>query len=422
LIFGLVSALVSRTPAAAALASPGRAGVSRRIRRLTSGLVVAEIALAVVLLLGAGLILRSFASLLSVDPGFSVDRVAAFDMSLPAGRYPDPAARAAFYQRAFAAARAVPGVEAVGAAAVMPLTGNNWTSPFERVDKPVAAGERPPDVGWQNASGGYFTALGIPLKSGRLFDDRDGPTSAPVVIVSEAIEKRFFDTANGESAVGHFVKTGANSTAEIVGVVGNIRRAALTDEPRADMYFSFERLPSNGITIFAKTKGDPESGLISVRAAFRGIEPNLVMVNNVTLAETAARSVGTTRLTLWLLGLFALIALTLAGVGIYGVLSHAVRQRTREIGTRLALGARPRDILLLVMRWGTTLAIGGVVLGGAAGLLAARSLKSMLYGVTTTDPRVLAGAIGVLIVTALAASLIPARRASRTDPARTLSV
>ena len=130
---------------------------------------------------------------------------------------------------------------------------------------------------------------------------------------------------------------------------------------------------------------------------------------------------GTTRLTLWLLGVFAAIALLLAGVGIYGVLSHAVRLRTREIGTRLALGARPRDILWLVMRWGTVLAITGVAIGGVAGLAAAQSLKSMLYGVTTTDPRVLAGAVVVLIVTALAASVIPARRASKTDPARTLS-
>jgi putative ABC transport system permease protein len=418
LLFGLVSALTSGAPGSVALASPGRAGVSRQVRRLTSGLVVAEVALAVVLLVGAGLILRSFAGLMSVDPGFQVDRVAAFDVSLPAGRYPDTAARRAFYQQALGAARAVPGVEAIGTAVVMPLTGNNWTVPFERSDRPAPAGERPPDVGWQVASGGYFRALQIPLKSGRLFDERDGPDSAPAVIVSEAIEQRFYP---GESAVGRFVKTGATTSAEIVGVVGNIRRAALTDEPRMDMYFPFESQPGGGITMFARTMGNPAATLPAIRDAFHAIEPNLVMLNSITLAETAAQSVGTTRLTLWLLGVFAVIALAMAGVGICAVLSHAVRLRTREIGTRLALGARPRDILWLVMRWGTALAIAGVVVGGAAGLAAAHLLKSMLYGVTTTDPRVLAGAVGVLVVTALAASAIPARRASKTDPAQTLS-
>lgn len=418
LIFGFVSALSSGPPAAAALASPGRIGTSRRVRRLTSSLVVIEIALAVVLLLGAGLILRSFASLMSVDPGFNVDRVAAFDLGLPGSRYRDVPARADFYQRAMTALRAIPGVEAAGMAAVTPLTGNNWTAPFERTDKPVATGERPPDVGWQNASGGYFRALGIPLRSGRLFDDRDGPGSAPVVIVSEAIERRFF--AAGEAAVGHFVKQG-DTPMEIVGVVGNIRRAALTDEPRMDMYFPFERQPGTGITVFVRTTGDPASALPAIHAAFRSTEPNVVMINNHTLAEIAAQSVGTTRLTLWLLGVFAAIALALAGVGIYGVLSHAVRQRTREIGTRLALGARPGDILWLVMRWGALLACAGVVLGGAAGLVAATGIESMLYGVTTTDPRVIAGAVGMLVLTAIAASAIPARRAARTDPARTLS-
>jgi predicted permease len=419
LAFGLVSAFTSRAPASAALASHGRAGVSRHVRRLTSGLVVAEIALAVVLLLGAGLILRSFAGLMSIDPGFQVDRVATFGVALPAGRYPDAPARALFYQRAQASARAIHGVEAIGMAAVTPLTGNNWTVAFERVDRPLPPGERAPDVGWQSASGGYFQALGIPLKSGRLFDDRERPGSAPVVVISEAIEKRFFTA--GESAVGHFVKTGTTSSAEIIGVVGNIRRAALTDEPRADMYFPFDGQPGNGITVFARTAGDPTAMLPALREAFRAIEPNVVVLGAGTLAETMAESVWTTRLTLWLLGVFAAIALLLAGVGIYGVLSHAVRLRTREIGTRLALGARPLDILWLVMRWGTALAIAGVVIGGVAGLAAAQSLKSMLYGVTTTDPRVLAGAAALLIVTALAASVIPARRASRTDPARTLS-
>ena len=316
-----------------------------------------------------------------------------------------------------AAAAATPGIESTGMAVVTPLTGNNWTSPFERADRPVQAGQRPPDVGWQAASAGYFRTMGIPLRSGRYFDDRDRPGSAPVVIVSAAIERRFFP---GESAVGKHVRTGGNTTAEIIGVVGDIRRAALTDEPRADMYFPFDRQPGNNITVFTRASGDPGPALAAYREALRKIEPHLVLQNAVMLSETAAQSVGATRLTLWLLGVFAAIALVLAGVGIYGVLSHAVRQRTREIGTRLALGARPRDILWLVMRWGAALAVAGVALGGMAGLAATRSLQSLLYGVTTSDPATMAFAAGVLLLTALGASFVPARRAARTDPARTL--
>lgn len=420
LMFGLVSAMTSGRASAGALASTSvtRAGISRSARRLTSSLVVVEVALAVVLLLGAGLILRSFASLMSVDPGFNVDRVVTFDMALPAGRYRDAPARGEFYQRASAALRAAPGIEHAGMAAVTPLTGNNWTAPFERADRPAGPGERPPDVGWQNASGGYFQALGIPLKSGRLFDERDGPGSAPVVIVSEAIARRFFTA--GESAVGHFVKQG-NTQMEIVGVVGDIRRAALTDEPRMDMYFPFERQPGNGTTMFVRTTGDSTSALPGIQAALKAVEPNVVMTNSGSLAETAAQSVGTTRLTLWLLAVFAAIALALAGIGIYGVLAHAVRQRRREIGTRLALGARPHDILWLVMRWGTFLAVIGLALGAGVGLLAARSLESMLFGVAATDLPALAGAGAALLLTALAASFVPARRAAATDPAKTLT-
>lgn len=416
--FGFASSLTSRIPASAALAAPGRAGVSRRVRRLTSGLVVAEVALAVVLLAGAGLILKSFAGLMAIDPGFDVDRVAAVDIGLPAARYPDVAARVNFYERAMAAARATPGVDAVGMAVVTPLTGNNWTAPFERADRPVEPGQRPPDVGWQSASADYFTAMGIPLVSGRYFDQRERPGSAPVVIISESIARRFYGS---EPAVGKFVRGGGSATAEIVGVVGDIRRAALTEEPRADMYFPFDQQPGNSITVFARSAGDPVQAMAGVREALRQIEPNLVMTATVALSETAAQSVGATRLTLWLLGVFAVIALLLAAVGIYGVVSHAVRQRTREIGTRLALGARPRDILWLVLRWGAVLAGAGVIVGGLAGMAATRSLQSLLYGVKPGDPQTMVLAIAVLLLAALMASFVPARRAARTNPARTLS-
>ena len=224
LVFGLAGALATRWRSLAALGTRGEAGAGLVARRAASLLVVAEVALAIVLLVGAGLILRSFAQLLAVDPGFRPDHVLTMDVSLPGDRYSKPEARQVFYERALPALEQQAGVEAVGAAVVTPLTGNNWTVPFERADKPVAAGERPPEVGWQLASGDYFRALRIPLVAGRLFDDRDGPTAPPVVIISAAVRRQFF---GGENPVGMRVRLG-QETAEIVGVVGDIRRAGLT--------------------------------------------------------------------------------------------------------------------------------------------------------------------------------------------------
>jgi putative ABC transport system permease protein len=298
----------------------------------------------------------------------------------------------------------------------MPLTGNNWTVSFERVDQPVAAGERPPEVGWQVASGGYFRALQIPLVAGRMFDDTDTPRGRPVVMVSEAIARRFFPN---ESAVGHLVKSG-DGPATIVGVVGDIRRADLRDEPRADLYFPFERGPANQITLFVRTASDPAGVLPSLQAALRAIEPNTAFLETRTLAQVAAASMQVTQFALWLLGIFAAMAIALAAVGIYGVMSYVVRLRTREIGTRVALGATRRDIIWLVMRQGATIASIGTTVGLAAGLAASRSLGAILFGVSPSDPATLAVSAAVLIMATMAACYVPARRASRVDPARTL--
>ena len=415
--FALVSALsIDRGAATNLQLTTNKASAGQAARRTTSRVVLAEVALAVVLLIAAGLTMRSFAGLMSADPGFRYDHVMTLSMVLPAARYPDSVSREAFYDRAFASLKAVPGVVDVGAAAVTPLTGNNWTVGFERSDKPLPDGERPPEVGWQVASGGFFTALRIPLRQGRLFDRRDVPGGKPVVIVSEGIARQFF---RGEPAVGRLVKTG-DGDAEIVGVVGDIRRAGLRDAPRADMYFPFARHPDRQTTLFVRTQGDPAASLASLERVLREIEPGTAFLDSGTLDGAASDSVRDTRLLLWLLGVFAATALVLAAVGIYGVMSYSVRQRSREIGIRIALGANRREVLWLVVREGGTVALIGIVIGVAVSLGAARALGSVLYGVSAHDPLTLAVSALALGATSVLACLLPAWRAASLDPARAL--
>jgi putative ABC transport system permease protein len=418
LVFSAVACIgLTRDGARAALASERRTTMSPGAQRAAASLIVAEIALAVVLLMAAGLTLRSFANLMAVDPGFTPAGVLTVQMGLPAGRYPDPFARRAVFDRTFAAIASLPDVESVGAAVVTPLTGNNWIAALERPEHPLPAGQRPPEVGWQAASGGYFGALKIPLRAGRLFDARDVPKGPPVVIISDAIAQRFFP---GEDPVGKRVRQG-NITAEIVGVVGSIRRATLADPPREDMYFPFEQGPGQEITLFIRTKGSPLEAVAGVRTAIRAIEPHVVFSETRTLDDIAEESAAVTRLAMRLLGGFAVIALVLAAVGIYGVMSYNVRRRTRELGTRLALGARRADIVRLVLRQAAVVALVGVTTGIAAGLIGVRALSSLLFGVPPWDPVAIGAAAVVLTATALLAGYLPARRASRVDPASTLA-
>jgi ABC-type antimicrobial peptide transport system permease subunit len=251
--------------------------------------------------------------------------------------------------------------------------------------------------------------------AGRVFDDRDrdGP---PVVVVSEAIAKQYFPDG---SPIGRAIRAG-DGTAEIVGVVGDIRRAGLADQPRADLYFPWLARGTQ-TTLFVRTSSDPKAPFPAIRAALREIEPNTVLAEPRTMAEIASESVRVTQLLLGLLGVFAVTALLLAAVGIYGVMSCVVRQRTREIGTRIALGASRSAILGLVLRQGGTLAGFGIAIGVMVGLGVARVLQSLLYGASAFDPIVLGGAAVVLIGTSLLACYLPARRAASVDPIKTLA-
>jgi len=417
LLFGGVSCLgLASGEQRSALAVTRGTTMSGGARRAAAMLVVAEIALAGVLLVGAGLTLRSFANLIAVNPGFRTSNVLTVQVSLPAARYPNPPARAELYARAFSTLAALPEIDHAGIAAVTPLTGNNWTVPFERVDRPSPAGVKPPDVGWQSATAGYFQALEIPLRAGRLFEDRDAAAPVPPVIISESIAREYFPD---ESPIGHRLKSG-NDQLEIVGVVGDIRRGALTDRPRADMYFAFARFADTSATMFISTTGEPLLALPAVRTALRTLEPNIMVHRARSMADVASASTAVAQLAMRLLTGFAAVALTLAAIGIYGVMAYSVRRRTRELGTRVALGASRGDIIRLVMREGGVITISGIAVGLAAGLLAARSLSAVLFGVPPSDPWSMVAAALLLGLTAMAACYVPARRASKVDPAKTL--
>jgi putative ABC transport system permease protein len=397
-----------------ALAAARGTSMGTGARRAASWLVAGEIALAGILLVGAGLTLRSFANLIAVDPGFRIDNVLTVQITLPSARYRTPDTVVDFYARAQRAIEDLPEVNHAGTAEVVPLTGNNWTVALDRLDRPAPAGERPPDVGWQTASGGYFRSLEIPLKAGRLFEDRDRLEKIIPVIISEAIADQYFA---GEDPIGIRLRAGPGDGAVIVGVVGNIRRAALTDRPRADLYF-----PGPANTLFVQTSGDPLSALPAVRTALRNLEPSVVVHGARTLNDYAAASMAIPRLAMRLLSGFAIVSVLLAAIGIYGVMAYSVRRRTREIGTRVALGASRADVVRLVMREGGVITVAGVVIGLATGLFAARSLSAVLYGVPPSDPWSLIAAAAVLMLTGLAACYVPAQRAARIDPARTLTV
>ncbi len=418
LVFGGVTASRARFDGLSAVLGSGvRSSFGIAAQRTLSSIVCAEIAFAVLLLFGAGLVLRSFAALLAVDPGFVPDHVARLSVSLPADRYPSPDARKAVFDRMFDALRSVPGVEAIGAAAITPLTGNHWTHPLVLPQAPLAEGERAPDVGWQVASSGYFKALKIPLISGRLFDETDNPQSRPVVIVSDALVRRYFPN---EEAVGQLVRQG-DGTAEIVGVVGSIRRAALAEEPSADMYLPFEQSASPQTTLFVRTSGDPGAVQPAIQRAIRGIEPGVLLDDSGTLEAVAGSSLAIPRLLLNLLMVFAGVALVLATIGIYGVTAYSVEQRTKEIGTRIALGAPRGDVYRLILGRGAMIWLIGAAVGLVAALFASRLLTSVLYATSPADPLVLTAVPLALLLVTLGACYIPARRAALVDPKTSLS-
>ena len=393
-------------------------------RRARDTLVMAEMSLAVVLLVGSGLLIRSFSKLISVDPGFTAERVITYSVVLPDAKYGGYAQRRAFVSELLERMKRVPGAQGAAVVTGLPLSDvmmRTWAH-IEGTPEETPSERKPTDVAM--VTPGYFTAMGIPLVSGRAFTDRDGSGAPVVSIVNQEFAKRYFPN---ENPVGKRIRlgweqdtaaTGGNMTlgGEIVGVVGNVKRRGLAQEVYPETYASFMQPTFEMFSVVVRSTSEPSTVMAAIRAQMRELDRDLPVSDLRQLQELISKSVSRPRFYTTLLGVFAAIALILAAVGIYGVISYAVSLRTREIGIRIALGATGRQVSALVLQQGVTLALVGVVLGGAGAYWLTRLLTKLLFGVTATDPLTFFGVAGLLTFVAAIASYVPARRAGRVDP------
>ncbi len=415
---GLVPvASVWGTDVLTALREGVRAGDDRRSLGLRRLFVISQLALSLALLAGAGLLLRSMARLQAVSPGFDPHGLMTFYLDLPAGSYPDPSAQRAFYERLVPAIASVPGVRSVGLESVLPFSGRWSTSSFTIEGYQPGPNEPRPWGDVRIVSPGFRKALGLPLLAGRFLTDEDGPDSPPVVVVDEELAHRYFPDGD---AVGHRLSFG-DGDVEIVGVVGHAAHEGLDANRRVQVYGSYRQFPDqHGMYILTRTSGDPNALVPGLREAVRSVDPQLPLADVATMQHRIADSMGERRMSLVLITVFALMALLLAATGVYGVMAEVVGQRTREMGVRMAMGASRGAVLSLVVRQGVSLASIGILLGLAGSLVISRFLKSQLFGVTPRDPATYAVVVGVLLASATLATLVPALRAVRVDPAHAL--
>ena len=414
LIFGLAPALqTSRTLLADSLRESERGGESLRHDRVRSVLVVSEMALAMILLMGTGLMLRSFVRLQEVKPGFRPDHLLTMEISLPEAKYPDPQ-KAAFFAQLLQQIRGLPTVQSSGAIGHLPLAGDIESYLMGVESRPPLPNEYAnPDC--HVVEPGYFEAMRIPLVAGRYFDERDDTQSPHVLIINEVVARNVFPN---ENPLGKRLRMGFNGfTGAIVGVVGNTKDLTLDLASSEEVYTPYAQAPSwNSMTLTIRTTSPPLALAGPVRELVLGIDRDQPVSKVRTMDEVVGASVAAPRFRTLLLGLFGLTALLLAGLGIYGVMSYSVSQRTREIGIRMALGAEQPEVIKLVLRHGLALTLAGLGTGLVGALALARLLSSMLYEVRPTDPLTFAGVTLVLTASALLANYIPARRATKVDP------
>ena len=394
----------------------GRTGGSPMKQHTRKALVISEVALSLVLLIGAGLMIRSFWKLQNVDPGFDTSNTLTMSVQLTPIRYSEPHQQLAFLDRAIEQIRAVPGVVSVGATSTIPLAGSGSTQPFSIEGRPTGAIAEQAMAQTRYISSDYFKTIGIPLLQGRTFSDHDRDNSVPVVIISEAMARRFWP---GENPIGKrltpsfHLEQGAR---EIVGIVGDVKSRGLDADAAAMMYLPYKQSPRPWISFVVRTVSNPESSIQSVSTAIYSIDKEQALTDVLTMEQVLTQSLSGRRFNMTLLLTFAGVALLLAAVGVYGVMNYTVTLRRRELGIRMALGAKTRDVLRLVLGQGLVLTLIGVGAGLIAAYALTRLMASLLYGVTATDYLTFATVSAVLIAVGLAASYVPARRATKVNP------
>ncbi len=420
LIFGAVPALVtSQTDLIHTLKEGGRSGTQGlQHHRLRAALVVGEVSLSLVLLAGAGLLVRSFLRVHETDPGFRPEHVLTASLSLPSAQYKQDQQVRSFYRELIQRLQGLPGATMAGASTDLPLEGG-WTHLF------APEGYQPPPYAGVNLCyhsvilGDYLQTMGVPLVRGRYFTAQDQRGSLPVLLVSESLARRYWP---GQDPIGKRLKWGSPASADpwltVVGVVGNVKQGPLDADTIPHTYepYSQREVPSASLSVAVRTTGDPASLASALRAAVWGLDRQLGVARVRTMNQVVSESISPRRFNLFLLAAFSILALILATIGIYGVIAHAVVGRTHEIGVRMALGAQRGDVMVMVVGQGALLVGVGIIIGLAGALVMTRFLANFLYGVRATDPATFAVVVAVLAGVSLLASYLPARRAARVDP------
>jgi putative ABC transport system permease protein len=418
ILFGLAPAVqTSRADLVTSLKEGGRGARTSR-GRLRSGLVIVEVGLAVMLLTGAGLLIKSFYELQKVDPGFEPAGTLAFSLALPEARYPDDGQSEQLFARLLERVEAMPGVRSAGAVLGVPMSGTDFVIGFDVVGRePLPPGERQ-SLQTRVATPDYFSTVGIPVVRGRTFSPQDRADAPQVALINQAAVRQFFADEDpvGQRIEMGWTRDGVRVGGEIVGVVGDVRQFGLGEDFVPEIYFPHAQVPYPSMTVTIRAEADPLALVGGIRSELAALDPDLPISNVRTLEQVLATSVAEPRFYMLLLTAFAGAALLLAAIGIFGVTSYFVAQRTGEIGIRLALGAAPKSVLMLVIGQGLGLIAAGVALGILGAVGTTRLLDSLLYGVSVTDPAVFVLVPALLTVAALLACYIPARRAIRLDP------
>jgi putative ABC transport system permease protein len=422
LLFGFLPSYISARGAIAEALKEGGRGASAGRRRgvLRSILVVGQISLALVLLVGSGLLIRSFVRLAAVDPGFDAKNLLTFSVTLPNARYGTNAARIVFFRQFLDHVRNLPEVRSVSMDSFPPLSGLGAATSVRLTAQPTRAVADLPVAAVRIVGADYFATMSIPLRAGRTFDARELAEMRHVAVVNQAFADQYLPGVNplGQHMVVHMKSQEENENApsEIVGVVGDVHLMGLDTPAQPTVYWPHPELAMSRMTVLVRASNNPTALISAVRAELRQMDREQPMANIATMEQLVSDSYSRSRFTMMVLAVFATVALLLAAVGIYGTIAYTVAQRTNEIGIRVAMGAQRRDVLRLVLGQGSRLIFVGVALGITTGLIMTRLMRGLLFGITATDPTTFAGVALLLSAVALLACYVPARRAMHVDP------